>query len=73
MRPSRACRSARLRDRHSTAITSDATVMSNPSSRGAPFAAPPSPTTVPRSARSFMSSARRQPMRRVSMPSALPQ
>ena len=73
MRPSRACRSARSRARQNTAMTSEATVMSKPSSRGKPFATPPSEETTERSARSFMSSARRQETRRASSPSALPQ
>ena len=54
-------------------MTSLATVMSNLSSRGDPLAAPPRPLTMDRSARSFMSNARRQVTRRGSMPSALPQ
>ena len=37
------------------AITSEATVMSKPSSRGKPLAVPPSELTIERSARSFMS------------------
>ena len=72
--PSRASRSSsELRDRQNTAITSEATVMSNPSSRGKPLATPPGEATIPRSARSFMSRQRRQVIRRASMPSALPQ
>ncbi len=55
------------------AITSLATVMSKPSSRGKPLAVPPSELTMERSARSFMSMTRRQAMRRASSPSALPQ
>ena len=54
------------------AITSEATVMSKPSSRGKPLATPPSDETIERSARSFISSTRRQATRRESMPSALP-
>ena len=54
------------------AITSEATTMSKPSSRGKPFAVPPSATTMSRSARSFMSTTRRHWMRRGSMPSSLP-
>jgi len=54
-------------------MISEATVMSNPSSRGKPLATPPSEDTIWRSARSFMSSTRRQATRRWSMPSALPQ
>ena len=46
--------------------------MSKPSSRGTPSVVPPSPTTTPRSARSFMSRHRRQVMRRGSRPCGLP-
>ena len=42
------------------AITSEAAVMSKPVSRTYPFARPPRPITTPRSARSFMSTQRRQ-------------
>ena len=73
IRPSRSCRSSRLRDRQNTAITSEATVMSKPSSRGKPLATPPRLPTMDRSARSFMSRQRRQDTRRASMPSELPQ
>ena len=73
MRPSRSCNSLTLLDRQNTAITSDATEMSNPSSRGKPLATPPRLLTMERSARSFMSMQRRQEMRRWSMPSELPQ
>ena len=62
-----------LRARQKIAITSEATVMSKPSSRGKPLATPPSEETIERSERSFMSTARRQAMRRPSMPSELPQ
>ena len=54
-------------------MTSEATVMSNPSSRGKPLATPPSEETIERNARSFMSRPRRQVTRRGSMPSSLPQ
>ena len=54
-------------------MTSEATVMSKPVSRGKPLATPPSEQTISRSARSFMSMTRRQAMRRGSMSSALPQ
>ena len=37
------------------AMTSEATVMSKPASRGKPLATPPSELTISRSARSFMS------------------
>ncbi len=50
--------------RQKIAITSEATVMSNPSSRGKPLATPPSEFMIWRSARSFMSMTRRQTMRR---------
>jgi len=53
-------------------MTSEATVMSNPVSRGTPWALPPRPMTVWRRARSFMSMARRRVMVRGSMPRALP-
>ncbi len=73
IRPRRASRSFRSRARQKIAITSEATVMSKPSSRGKPFAAPPSAHTIERSARSFMSITRRHAMRRVSRSSSLPQ
>ena len=41
-------------------MTSEATVMSKPVSRGKPLATPPSDQTISRSARSFMSMTRRQ-------------
>ena len=47
-------------------MTSEATVMSKPSSRGKPLETPPSELTIARSARSFMSRTRRQAMRRLS-------
>ncbi len=53
-------------------MTSEATVMSKPSSRGTPLFFPPSPTMVLRKARSFMSRARRKVMRRGSMLRLLP-
>ena len=64
--PSRFCRSAKLEARQKIAMTSDATVMSKPSSREKPLETPPSEETIERSARSFMSTTRRQLMRRVS-------
>ena len=73
MLPRRSLRSPRLSARQKTAITSDATVMSNPSSRGKPLATPPSDPTIERSARSLRSTTRRHEIRRESMPSALPQ
>jgi hypothetical protein len=53
-------------------MTSEAATMSNPSSRGIPFAGPPRPIVISRSARSFASTTRFQVMRRTSIPSALP-
>src|ERR687898_925752 len=64
MLPSRSFRSSRSLARQKIAITSDATVMSKPSSRGNPLATPPSEETTERSARSFMSSTRRHITRR---------
>ena len=72
MLPSRMRRSASDVARQKMAITSLATTMSKPSSRGCPLMGPPSPTTVLRRARSFMSITRFQRMRVGSMPSALP-
>ncbi len=69
---SRRSRSARSRARQNTAMTSEATVMSKPSSRTGPLAAS-SPVTTWRSARSLRSTTRRQPIVAGSMPSALPQ
>ena len=54
------------------AITSLATVISKPSSRGVPFTLPPRPSTMKRSWRSFISIQRFQVMRRGSMFSGLP-
>ncbi len=62
-RPSRAFRSSRPSARQSIAITSEAAVMSKPSSRGTPLAGPPRPITVWRRKRSFMSMQRCQLMR----------
>ena len=59
-------------ERQKTAMISEATVMSKPSSRGVPLALPPRPSTMERSCRSFMSMQRRQVMRRGSSPRALP-
>src|SRR6266436_3677291 len=58
----RCLRSSRSLARQKIAITSDATVMSKPSSRGKPLATPPSEETIERNDRSFMSIARRQEM-----------
>ena len=44
--PSRRCRSSRSVARQKIAITSEATVMSKPSSRGKPLATPPSEVTI---------------------------
>jgi hypothetical protein len=55
MRAIRARRSSMLSARQSTAIISEAAVRRKPSSRGMPPVSPPRPTTVSRSARSFMS------------------
>ena len=48
-------------------MTSDATTMSKPSSRGTPFGTPPRPTTISRSARSLRSTTRFQVTVRGSM------
>ena len=58
--------------RQKMAITSEATVMSKPSSRGTPWALPPRPSTMLRSWRSFMSTTRFHVILRTSMPSSLP-
>ena len=58
--------------RQSTAMTSEATVMSKPSSRVVPSATPPRPTTTRRRTRSFMSTQRFHMMRLGSIPSLLP-
>ena len=58
--------------RQKMAITSLATVISKPSSRGVPFTLPPRPSTMKRSWRSFISMQRFQVMRRESMFSGLP-
>ena len=54
----RSRRSSTLVDIATTAITSEAAVMSKPVSRGEPFIRPPSPITTRRSARSSMSTQR---------------
>ena len=72
MRPSRSFRSRKPVARQKIAITSEATTISKPSWRGKPLPGPPSPTVISRSARSFMSTTRRQAMRRTSMPRLLP-
>ncbi len=71
--PSRRCRSAKSLARQKIAMTSEATVMSKPASRGKPLATPPSEVTMERKARSFMSMPRRHVTRRWSMSSLLPQ
>jgi hypothetical protein len=53
-------------------MTSEATAMSNPDSRGDPFSRPPSPITIFRSARSLTSTTRGQVIVCGSMPSVLP-
>src|SRR4029434_9999874 len=55
MLPRRRVRSCRSVERQKIAITSEATVMSKPSSRGKPLEMPPSEDTMLRSARAFMS------------------
>ena len=72
MSPIRRFRSAHDSVRQKIAISSEATTMSKPSSRGKPLTWPPSPTTTSRSARSFMSRTRFQVTLRTSMSSALP-
>ena len=72
IRARRAFRSVRSSARHSTAMTSVATVMSKPSSRGTPFPLPPRPQRMYRSWRSFMSTQRFQVIRRTSMSRILP-
>jgi len=72
IRPRRSLSSIRESERQKTAITSEATVMSNPLSRVTPLAGPPRPITTLRRARSFMSTTRFQVMRPGSMPRALP-
>ena len=72
MRPMRFLRSAMSFARQMMAISSDATVMSKPSSLGTPEVGPPRPTTTWRRARSLMSTTRFQIMRLWSMPSWLP-
>ena len=59
-------------ERQNTAMTSLATVMSKPSSRGTPCILPPRPSTILRSWRSFMSTQRFQVIFLTSMPSLLP-
>ena len=72
IRPRRARRSCRSWARARTAITSDATVMTNSVSRGTPFSRPPRPMITRLSARSLMSTTRGQRIANGSMPSALP-
>ena len=54
------------------AMISEATTISNPSSRGYPFAGPPKATVICRSARSFISTTRFHALRRTSKFSSLP-
>ena len=72
MRPRRSFSSGRDSERQKAAITSEATVMSKPLSRGTPLALPPRPTTMWRRARSFMSTTRFHRMRVGSIWSAFP-
>jgi hypothetical protein len=72
MRASRASRSARSLASARIAMISEPGMMTNRSSRAGPPFMPPRPTTMLRSARSFMSMVRGQVMRRVSSPRALP-
>ena len=58
--------------RQKIAISSEATTMSKPSSRGKPLARPPSPAATWRRARSLVSSTRFQVMLRTSISSSLP-
>ena len=68
----RALRSIRSVDRHRMAITSEATVISKPLSRGTPLALPPRPMITLRRARSFRSMTRRQTILLGSRFSSLP-
>ena len=70
--PSLSFRSLISLARHRTAMISDATVISYPSSRGIPLVLPPSPSTTFRSWRSFMSTQRLQVIFLGSMFSSLP-
>ena len=72
MSPMRFFRSAHDSVRQKIAISSEATTMSKPSSRGKPLAWPPRATVTSRRARSFMSSTRFQVTLRTSMSSSLP-
>ena len=72
MSPIRCFRSAHDSVRQKIAISSEATTMSKPSSRGKPLACPPRPTTTSRNARSFMSSTRFHVTLLTSMSSSLP-
>ena len=72
MRASRSSRSCGSVARQRIAMISLAGVITNRSSRVGPLAVPPRPTTICRSARSFMSMVRGQLMRRLSIWSALP-
>ena len=72
MAPRRSRRSSTLVDIATTAITSEAAVMSKPVSRGEPFSRPPSPITTRRSARSSMSTQRLHVIVSGSIPRRLP-
>src|SRR5262245_38970436 len=67
MWPRRCLRSGIPVARQRIAMTSEAAVMSNPSSRGTPFCGPPSPMTILRRKRSFRSRTRFQLTLRGSM------
>ena len=67
----RSRRSRNERASASTAITSEAAVMSNPVSRGMPSCLVPRPLTMLRSERSFTSRTRFHVMLKGSIPSAL--
>ena len=72
MSPMRRFRSAHDSVRQKIAISSEATTMSKPSSRGNPLACRPGPTVTWRSARSLVSSTRFHVTLRTSMSSSLP-
>src|ERR671918_1144939 len=72
IRPRRARRSCTPEVMARMAMTSEAAVITKPVSRGTPWALPPSPTMMWRSARSLRSRARGQVTVRGSMPSGLP-
>ena len=73
MFPNRRCRSCISVARHNTAMTSEAAVMSKFPSLAKPFTAEPSPVTIWRNDRSFISMIRRQLICRASREGACPQ